>query len=85
MMRQADALQVAPDGGGLGEGGDHSHASAAAIAGVDVDGKNPRRTDRAAPAVARSGRGHGVPPDVPLANYQYYVRRMQELSIDACR
>ena len=28
---------------------------------------------------------HHVPPDVPLANYQYYVRRMKELSIEACR
>ena len=33
------------DGGGLGESGDHSHASAAAITGADVDGKNPRQQD----------------------------------------
>jgi len=27
---------------------------------------------------------HHVPPDVSLENYQYYVRRLQELSIEAC-
>ena len=40
--RPAHALQLSTDGGGLAGGGDHSHASAAAIAGADVDGKNPR-------------------------------------------
>ena len=28
---------------------------------------------------------HHVPPDVSLANYQYYVRRVQDLSVQACR
>jgi uroporphyrinogen decarboxylase len=28
---------------------------------------------------------HHVPPDVSLANYQYYVRRAQALSVQACR
>jgi hypothetical protein len=25
---------------------------------------------------------HHVPPDVPLAHYQYYVQRMKEASLD---
>ena len=45
LIRQAHALQISTDRGGLGEAGDHAHASAAAIAGADVDGRDPRQQD----------------------------------------